>query len=59
MKTPNKATEGMEKIVMHGPIQKGVTNALVEKIAMRGPNQKTMTKTVGNQECRCATEFVN
>ena len=30
VKTPCKATEGMEKIVMHGSIQKGLTNALVD-----------------------------
>ena len=47
-----QATEGMEKIVTHGLIQKGVMDALVEKIAMRDSNQRMTTKTVGNQECR-------
>ena len=49
MKTPGEATEGMEKIVTHSLIQKGVMDAMVKKIAMGDSNQRT-TNTVGNQE---------
>ena len=46
MRTPGKATEGMEKIATHGSIQKNVMDAVVKKIAMGVSNQK-MTNTVG------------
>ena len=57
MRTQGEATEGMEKIATHGSIQKGVMDAMVKKIAMGVSNQRT-TNTVGNQECRCATEVL-
>ena len=47
MRTPGEATEEMEKIAMHGSIQKSVMDAVVKKIAMGVSNQK-MTNTVGN-----------
>ena len=58
MKTPGEATEGMEKIATHGSIQKSAMDAMVKKVEMGDSNQRT-TNTVGNQECRCATEIVN
>ena len=45
MRTPGEATEGMEKIAMHGSIQKSVMNAMVKKMAMGDSNQRT-TNTV-------------